>query len=273
MFGQTLAVVSRTEAGGGLQTDGALEVADIVKAFPNAGTVVNHVSLTVRSGEFISLIGPSGCGKTTLLNMIAGLVPFDEGRIILSGAVPRAGRRDIAYMLARDSLLPWATALANTEFGAEIRGMPKASRRERALRLLEQVGLKGFENAHPKVLSQGMRQRVALARTFCLDATTLLMDEPFGALDAQTKIQLEEVLLALWNRERRTVLFVTHDLGEAIALSDRIIVMSARPATIIADIAIDLSRPRSARALQRNPRYHELYAEVWAKLESALDPA
>jgi NitT/TauT family transport system ATP-binding protein len=137
--------------------------------------------------------------------------------------------------------------------------------------LLAAVGLAGFEQRYPKELSQGMRQRVALARTFCLDAPLLLMDEPFGALDAQTKLQLEEVLLSLWNAERRTVIFITHDLSEAVALSDRVIVMRARPGAIIADIPIDLPRPRSVRKLQSTPRYHELYSQIWSKLEEALE--
>ena len=170
-------------------------------------------------------------------------------------------------MLARDALCPWRTALENAELGAEIRGVPPPERRQRALELLDKVGLKGFENAYPKALSQGMRQRVALARTFSLDAPILLMDEPFGALDAQTKLQLEDVLLSLWQREQRTVVFVTHDLSEAVSMSDRVVVMSARPGRIVADVRITLGRPRSVRALQKDPAYHELYSHVWTKLE------
>ncbi len=242
-------------------TDGGIRVANVSHKFGGTRPVIEEISLDIRPGEFISLIGPSGCGKTTLLNLIAGLIPIDEGIVEVSGAAPRAGRHDVAYMLARDSLLPWLTALQNAEFGAEIRGVSKEKRVGRALSLLEQVGLKSFEQAYPKMLSHGMRQRVALARTFCLDAKILLMDEPFGALDAQTKLQLGEILLSLWNKERRTVVLVTHDLGEAVALSDRVIVMSSRPGRILADVGIDLPRPRSARALQGDQRYHELYAD------------
>ena len=154
--------------------------------------------------------------------------------------------------------------------GGEIRGVPAAERRARALDLFDKVGLKGFENAYPKQLSQGMRQRVALARTFALASPILLMDEPFGALDAQTKLQLEEVLLQLWQRDGRTVLFITHDLSEAVTMSDRVIVMSARPGRIVADVPITLPRPRSVRALQKDPAFHELYAHVWTKLEEGL---
>ena len=251
---------------------GSVEIRGVVHKFADSVLAVSNVSLTLRPGEFVSIVGPSGCGKTTLLNLIAGLIPVQQGSIDVSGQPPREGRHDIAYMLARDSLLPWLSALRNAEFGAEIRGVARDRRREKALHLLDRVGLKGFEAAYPKALSQGMRQRVALARTFCLDSPILLMDEPFGALDAQTKLQLEEVLLSLWQDERRTVLFITHDLSEAVALSDRVVVMRARPGCIIADIAIDLPRPRSVRALQRDHRYHDLYAEIWAKLETALEP-
>jgi NitT/TauT family transport system ATP-binding protein len=205
--------------------------------------------------------------------MVAGLVPMETGVVTIDGSPPRAGRNDIAYMLARDCLFPWLTAQDNAELGNAMRDMPKAERRERAVALLAAVGLRDFAKAFPKELSHGMRQRVALARTFCMPSPVLLMDEPFGALDAQTKLQLEDLLLSLWSRERRSVLFITHDLSEAVVLSDRVIVMSARPGRIIADIRIPLERPRSVRSLQKDPRYHELYAEIWEKLESGLETA
>ena len=249
-------------------------VLDRVKVeFKAAGVLaVAETSLRVDAGEFVSIVGPSGCGKTTLLNYAAGLLPpgVASGSLLVSGKPPVSGNRDIAYMLARDALCPWRTTLENAEIGAEIRGMPAEPRRKRALDLLEKVGLKGFEHAYPKALSQGMRQRVALARTFCLDAPILLMDEPFGALDAQTKLQLEDVLLSLWQREQRTVVFITHDLSEAVSMSDRVVVMSARPGRIVADVPITLGRPRSVRALQKDPAYHELYSHVWTKLEEGL---
>ncbi|MEQ1649013.1 MAG: ABC transporter ATP-binding protein [Hyphomicrobiaceae bacterium] len=241
--------------------------------FKVAGVLaVDKVSLNVKSGEFVSIVGPSGCGKTTLLNYAAGLLPAwaCAGTFLVGGKPPVIGNRDIAYMLARDALAPWRTTLANAELGTEIRGVPVEERRRRALDLLEQVGLKGFENAYPKALSQGMRQRVALARTFCLDSPIMLMDEPFGALDAQTKLQLEEVLLQLWQRDGRTVIFITHDLSEAVSMSDRVIVMSARPGRIVADVPITLGRPRSVRALQKDPRFHELYSHIWSELEAGM---
>ncbi len=236
-------------------------------------TALTGVSLNVARGEFVSIVGPSGCGKTTLLNYVAGLLPnevLQSGSITVLGDVPREGRPELAYMLARDSLLPWRTALGNAEFGAEARGVPKDSRREKARKLLARVGLGAFENAYPKALSHGMRQRVALARTFCLGADLLLMDEPFGALDAQTKMQLEELLLELWQESGSTVLFITHDLSEAIALGDRVIVMAPRPGRIVADVRIDLPRPRRIAALQTDPHYHELYAGIWTSMEKAF---
>ena len=234
---------------------------------------VDNASFDVADGEFVSIVGPSGCGKTTILNLLTGLVPLQDGRISLLGKTPAVGNPDVAYMLARDSLLPWRSALDNAAYGMEIRGVAEAERGRRARELLAEVGLKGFENHYPKMLSHGMRQRCALARTFCLDSPVMLMDEPFGALDAQTKLQLEDLLLRLWGEHRRTVVFITHDLAEAVALSDRVIVMSARPGRIIADMRIELQRPRSVRALQHDKHFLEIYAHVWEKLEEGLGSA
>jgi NitT/TauT family transport system ATP-binding protein len=231
---------------------------------------VDDFSLSIPQGEFVSIVGPSGCGKTTVLNLLTGLLPLAQGEISIQGKRPYAGNPDIAYMLARDCLLPWRTALGNASYGVEVRGMEKERREAKARALLEHVGLKGFEDAYPKALSHGMRQRCALARTFCLDSPILLMDEPFGALDAQTKLQLEDLLLELWQEERRTVVFITHDLAEAVALSDRVIVMSARPGRIIAEVPIPLARPRSVRALQKDHDFHEVYSHLWAELERGI---
>lgn len=247
-----------------------IEIRGLSHRFGGEVFAVQNIDISIAAGEFVSIVGPSGCGKTTVLNIVAGLLPTEQGEVAINGTPPRAGRHDVAYMLARDSLFPWCTALTNTEFGAEIRAEPAESRRRKALALLEAVGLKGFEDKLPKALSHGMRQRVALARTFCLDSQILLMDEPFGALDAQTKLQLEDVLLQLWASMRRTVIFITHDLAEAVVLSDRVLVMSARPGRVVADISIPLKRPRSVSDLQRDPHYHELYAEVWEKLEQGM---
>jgi NitT/TauT family transport system ATP-binding protein len=265
---ETAAAASR-----GAGASGSIVFDRVSITFGGSLLVVDGVSLHVAAGEFVSIVGPSGCGKTTLLNLAAGLLPPDvaKGAVTVGGKPPLRGSRDIAYMLARDALSPWRTALGNAELGAEIRGVPAKERRDRARGLLEAVGLKGFEEAYPKALSQGMRQRVALARTFGLDSPILLMDEPFGALDAQTKMQLEDVLLDLWQRHRRTVVFITHDLSEAVSMSDRVVVMTRRPGRIIADMKVPLGRPRSVRALQKDPAYHRLYAEVWTKLEEGLN--
>jgi len=228
--------------------------------------VLADVSLSVADGEFLTLVGPSGCGKTTLLNMMAGLLTPTHGSLTVNGKTPVCGSRDVAYMLARDALLPWRTVLGNAELGTQVRHAKPGRARE----LLEHVGLGQFIDAYPKALSQGMRQRAALARTFAIDADVLLMDEPFAALDAQTKLQLEDTLLDLWQRKRRTVVFVTHDLHEAVSVSDRVVVMSARPGRIHSVVDIDLPRPRQVRGLQASREYHELYSAVWRRLEEGL---
>ncbi len=248
----------------------AIVLRNLTVRFGSEVLAVDNASLSVRPGEFVSFIGPSGCGKTTILNILTGLLPLQQGEASILGKPPRAGNPDIAYMLARDCLLPWRTVLQNACYGMEARGVPKKKREAHAKELLTDVGLAQFVDAYPKALSHGMRQRAALARTFCLDSPVLLMDEPFGALDAQTKLQLEDVLLRLWASQQRTVVFITHDLAEAVALSDRVIVMSPRPGRIIAGIPIDLPRPRSVRELQKNQEFHHYYAQLWALLEQGM---
>lgn len=225
---------------------------------------LHDVNLEIQKHEFVAIVGPSGCGKTTLLNIAAGLVQQQFGEATVNGAVPRSGQKDVAYMLARDALLPWRTAIRNVEYGLELNGVDKKERRHRAAELLAAVGLSGYENAYRSQLSHGMRQRVALARTFALDSSILLMDEPFGALDSHLKIQLGELLLSLWEKNKRSVMFVTHDLHEAIALADRVIVMRPKPGHIAADIPIPLPRPRDLNSLQVNSEYHDLYQHIWS---------
>jgi NitT/TauT family transport system ATP-binding protein len=248
----------------------AISIEHLTIRFGQHVLAVDDFSLEIKKGEFVSIVGPSGCGKTTVLNQLTGLLPPQEGKISILGKPPREGNADLAYMLARDCLLPWRTTLANACYGMEMRGVPGAQAEEHARQLLAKVGLAGFEDSYPKALSHGMRQRCALARTFALDSPILLMDEPFGALDAQTKLALEDLLLQLWQAQRRTVVFITHDLAEAVALSDRVIVMSARPGRIIADVPIPLARPRSVRALQKSAEYHEIYTHVWEQLERGI---
>ena len=238
-------------------------------SFDGVLPVLQGVSLQVRSGEFVALAGPSGCGKTTLLNLCAGLVDLPAGQQLkVAGEAPVLGSQRVAYMLARDSLFPWLTALDNAAFGLKVRGVPLAQARETAAAMLKRVGLGGSEHKLPKALSHGMRQRVALARTFAMPSPLLLMDEPFGALDAQTKLQLQDLLLQLCQEGERTVLFVTHDLSEAVALADRVVVMSSRPGRIVADVPVRLPRPRSIRALQTSEDFHHTYTQVWKHLEA-----
>jgi NitT/TauT family transport system ATP-binding protein len=233
---------------------------------------LDDISFAVDAGEFVSLVGPSGCGKTTLLNAIAGLHKPSSGNIVLTGRAPAAGRADVAYMFATDCLLPWRRTIDNVAFAMEVRGVAEPERRERAQHLLARVGLAGFENAYPSQLSRGMRQRAALARTFALNSPILLMDEPFGALDAQTKLVLERLLMSLWEEceHRTTVLFVTHDLHEALILSDRVLVFSRSPGHVKADTRIPFRRPRDPLRLQSTSEYHEVFSRFWTALGSEL---
>jgi ABC-type nitrate/sulfonate/bicarbonate transport system ATPase subunit len=209
---------------------------------------VAPLELSIETGCFISLVGPSGCGKSTLFNIIAGLLPPTEGRIIIDGddATGTIGR--VGYMLQKDLLLPWRTVLDNVILGMEIQGKPLPEARERALPLLKKYGLGGFESFYPNSLSGGMRQRAALLRTLLFDTDVILLDEPFGALDAQTKLQMQEWLMQLWSDFLKTVVFVTHDVDEAIYLSDEIHVMGTRPGRILESIPIGLPRPRMRTA-------------------------
>jgi len=233
---------------------------------------VLDATLAINEFEFVSIVGPSGCGKTTILNILAGLIGTDQysGECRLLQQTPTAGNKAVAYMLARDALCPWLTAFDNVALANKIRRRDKAESRAKARSLLDAVGLLPSADLYPKSLSHGMRQRVALARTFSLDSPVLLMDEPFGALDVFTKIQLADVLLRLWQAERKTVVFVTHDLSEAVYLSDRVIVMSNQTNGIIADVKIDLERPRPLRELQSDPHFQSIVATIWELLETGL---
>jgi NitT/TauT family transport system ATP-binding protein len=229
----------------------------------------SNVSFSVGVGEFVAIVGPSGCGKTTLLNMMAGLVAPSSGSVRLNGEDCRLPRRNVGYMFARDGLMPWRTARRNVEFGLELRGMSRAERRERASDLLGKVGLKGFENAYPKELSQGMRQRLAMARTLAIDPDIILLDEPFAALDAETRVLLQTEFSRIWDSLGKTVLLVTHDLHEAVALSDRVLVMSGRPGSVQADIEIPFQRPRDIAELRFTSEFHSVAEQVWHALRSA----
>lgn len=218
--------------------------------------------LEVRDGEFLAMVGPSGCGKTTLLNALAGLVVPTRGRITIGGQRVAGIRPDVGYMFARDGLMPWRTALDNVAFGLELRGVGQGERRERALRYLTLVGLEAFAGHRRAELSQGMRQRVALARTLVTEPALILMDEPFAALDAQTKLVVQDEFLNIWERFRRTVVFVTHDIVEAVTLADRVVVFSGRPGRIIGEFAINIPRPRSASGAH-DAAFERLRADIW----------
>jgi ABC-type nitrate/sulfonate/bicarbonate transport system ATPase subunit len=213
----------------------------------SAGTfrAVEPLDLKIPTGRFVSLVGPSGCGKSTLFNIIAGLLQPTEGRVLIDGEDATGPIGRVGYMLQKDLLLPWRTVLDNVVLGMEIQGKPMKSARERALPLLQKYGLAGFEKLYPNSLSGGMRQRAALLRTLLFDTDVILLDEPFGALDAQTKAHMQEWLMQLWSDFQKTVVFVTHDVEEAIYLSDEIHVMGTRPGRILETIPIPLPRPRS----------------------------
>jgi ABC-type nitrate/sulfonate/bicarbonate transport system ATPase subunit len=206
------------------------------------------VNLTIPQGRFVSLIGPSGCGKSTLFNIIAGLLEPTAGRILIDGTDATGTIGRVGYMLQKDLLLPWRTVLDNVVLGMEIQGVPLRSARERALPLLRRYGLSGFEFLYPSALSGGMRQRAALLRTLLFDTDIILLDEPFGALDAQTKLQMQEWLLQLWSDFGKTVVFVTHDVDEAIYLSDEVYVMATRPGRVVESIPVTIARPRPRSA-------------------------
>src|ERR1700756_3525474 len=212
---------------------------------PNgAFTALAPVTLSISPGRFVSLIGPSGCGKTTVFNIIAGLLEPTSGRVLIDGADATGTIGRVGYMLQKDMLLPWRTVLDNAILGMEIQGVPLREARARALPLLQRYGLAGFEHLHPNALSGGMRQRAALLRTLLIDTDVILLDEPFGALDAQTKAQMQEWLMQLWSDFRKTVVFVTHDVEEEIYLSDEVVVMGTRPGRILETIAVPVGRPR-----------------------------
>lgn len=246
-------------------TDKQIELAGVSVEFPDplGGTkqVLKGIDLTVPAGQFIALVGKSGCGKTTLLNMVAALVQPTAGTVSVGGETPKAARRHLGFMLARDALLPWRTAQGNVEYGLELRGIAKSERRETAHRWLAAVHLAGSERLWPWQLSQGMRQRVALARTWALDPDVLLMDEPFAALDVTTRVAVQEEFLQLWQSEqRKTVIFVTHDLGEAIALADRVVLLGE--GRVLYDIEVGIDRPRDLQTVAGQRRYQEIYQQL-----------
>jgi NitT/TauT family transport system ATP-binding protein len=256
--------------------DVALDFSNVSCTFraPEGGaayTAITNTSVQVRSGEFVSVVGPTGCGKSTLLNLGAGLLAPTYGDVRVFGKPLLGINRHAGYMFQADALMPWLSALDNVMLGLRYRGTPKTQAREEAQAWMARVGLGGFEDRYPHQLSGGMRKRTALAQTLALDPDIILMDEPFSALDVQTRQLMEDEVLALWAAKKKAVLFITHDLDEAIAMSDRVVVLSAGPATHpIGEFVIDLPRPRHVTEIRTLPRFTELYSQIWQVLRDEV---
>jgi len=222
----------------------------------NIVRALEHIDLTIQHGEFVTIVGSTGCGKTTLLNILAGLEQVDEGTIHLDCDMHLG--RSIGYVFQHYTLFPWRTALRNVEFGLQMRGMPRRQRKEQAQALLAKVGLAGFEKACPHELSGGMRQRAAIAQTLALRPRLLLMDEPFGAVDDATRTELQQILIELWRSERMTILFVTHNIDEAVMLGSRVLVLGHQPGRVVRQFDVDLPHPRDRNA----KRFTELFVKI-----------
>ena len=234
-------------------------------------TAVEQARLSVEHGEFVAIVGPTGCGKSTLLNVAAGLLKPASGTVRIFDSPLVGLNREAGYLFQADALFPWKTAIDNVAIGLEIQGAPRAHALERAQGWLTSVGLGAFGNRYPHMLSGGQRKRVGLAQVLIRDPKILLMDEPFGPLDAQTRQIMGNLLLELWNADRKAVLFVTHDLEEAIALADRVVIMSAGPgARIIGDWPVPLSRPRDILEVRMEKEFHALHREIWSVLKDEV---
>jgi NitT/TauT family transport system ATP-binding protein len=253
--------------------DTILSLRDVARHFVRRGRVVPAmagVSLDVAAGEFVTVVGPSGCGKSTLLNIVAGLLEPSAGEVLYKGAPVRGVNTEIGYVTQADNLYPWRTLRENVEFPLEVRGVARAERRRRAAVLIERVGLGGFEDHYPHELSGGMRQRANIVRTLVYNPEVILMHEPFGPLDAQTRLILQDQLLGLWDAARKTIIFITHDLTEAVALADRVVVMTARPGRVKRLCPVPLTRPRDLFHLHDDERFRVTYDTLWDDLASEV---
>ncbi len=231
--------------------------------------VLNGIDLDIQPEEFVCIVGPSGCGKTTFIRIIDGLVRATSGEVCINGSGVSEPGYDRAFVFQTDSLYPWRTVLDNIAFGLEIQGVPRSERHPKARVLVKMVGLTGFESHYPHELSGGMRQRVNLARALAVDPEIILMDEPFASLDAQTREVMQKELLKVWAGKKKTVIFITHQIDEAVYLADRVIVFSARPATIKADIPVAIPRPRDL-AVKRTPQFLEYIGQIWNLIEADI---
>ncbi len=242
----------------------AISVRNLSKTYRGQEEVkaLDGVSLAISEREFVSILGPSGCGKSTLLRMVAGLAPYDSGELMVSGRPVTKPSPEVGVVFQSHNMLPWLTVEQNLALGAKLRKIPEAEYLPRVRSLIAMLRLDGFERSYPHQLSGGMRQRAAIGQILALEPAILLMDEPFGALDALTRDRLNVELLRIWQEKRQTVLFITHSIAEAVFLSDRVMVMSARPGKIVHDIRIDLPRPRRPETLKGEPRYGDYIAEL-----------
>lgn len=231
---------------------------------------LDRFSLSVEKGELVALVGPSGCGKTTALNVLAGQVTPCAGEVRLASQPVKGVLPSVGYISQADTLLPWRTVLDNVALAMELRGVPKAQRQEAARSLMARMGLAGFEHSYPRELSGGMKKRVAIARVLAIDPDILMMDEPFAPLDALTRQKLQDDILSVWETTGCTILYVTHDLTEAITLADRVVLMSARPGRVVREYPIDLPRPRRVMDVKFSPRFVALEKTLWRDLETQL---
>jgi NitT/TauT family transport system ATP-binding protein len=257
-----------------VRVEGTVKVRGVNKSFPRQGgdgalRVLNEVSFTLEAGTFACLVGPSGCGKSTLLRIIDGLMPPDSGEVIIASDRVRGPSLDRGFVFQQFNLLPWRTVVGNVEFGLENLGVGKSERKRRAEEVIKLVDLEGFEAYYPAQLSGGMQQRVGLARALAIEPSILLMDEPFGSVDDQTRMLLQEELLKIWEKSQKTVIFVTHDIEEALYLGDRIVVMAARPSRITRVLEVPFGRPRTD-AIRGSPEMGRLKQEIWEELRSGV---
>ncbi|EPD63887.1 ABC transporter ATP-binding protein [Streptomyces sp. HGB0020] len=256
--------LDRTDPAPG-RADAKISFRDVVRTFPMKGgefTALDRVSLDVGEREFVTVVGPSGCGKSTLLNLAAGLVEPTSGEVLVDGRRVAGPGPERGVIFQQYALFPWLTVRGNVEFGLKLTSLAADERRRRAEQAIDLVGLSDFADALPKTLSGGMKQRCAIARAYAVDPEVLLMDEPFGALDALTRVQLQDQLLDTWSRRKRTVVFITHDVDEAVYLASRVVVMAARPGRIHRIIDVDLPYPRTEE-LRLSPEFARIRNEVW----------
>jgi NitT/TauT family transport system ATP-binding protein len=232
--------------------------------------ILDRVSFDVLPGKITTVVGPSGCGKTTLLRLAAGLIPASAGQVLQQGRVIDTLNTNVGFVTQDSNLFPWLTTLGNVEFPLAIRGVPKRERRERAMSWLQMVGLDGFENHYPSQLSGGMQKRASIVRTLIYEPEIVLFDEPFGALDAQTRMSLHHQLLELWQKQQSTMFFITHDLVEAITLSDQIVVMTRRPSRVKEILTVPLRRPRNVFEIFLEPGFDDAYAALWDHFKAEI---